>query len=231
MYPHHPGGTDDRKESRNETLDDEQDTLRLTRREPDMSGDEPTRIVVRGDDTEKDTTIMPGRDDVEAKVIGIASPEVSVPAGSHGMGGGEASSDDGHTVFLPIGAQTSGDSDDTGPLVGWLVVLKGPGKGKGRPVYYGQNSIGRGHENRVPLDFGDQRISRDAHAFILYDENQRKFFIRDNGKSNIVRHNGDPVMMPKEIADRDSIQIGDTTLIFVSLCGPGFDWLADDGEK
>ena len=38
-------------------------------------------------------------------------------------------------------------------------------------------------------------------------------------------------MMPKEIADRDSIQIGDTTLIFVSLCGPGFDWLADDGEK
>lgn len=194
-----------------------------------MSGDEPTRIVVRGDDTEKDTTIMPGREDseakMEAKVIGIAGSEVTVPPAEQGTGGGVAGGDDGHTLFVPLGAESSEAGAELGPLVGWLVVLSGPGRGQGRAVYYGQNSIGRGEEQRIPLDFGDQRISRDAHAFILYDEGQRKFFIRDNGKSNIVRHNGDPVMMPKEIADRDTIQIGDTTLIFVALCGQDFDWL------
>lgn len=197
-----------------------------------MSGDEPTRIVVRGDDTEKDTTIMPGRDESEAKmearVIGIAGNAVTVPPSQQGTGGGVAGCDDGCTLFVPTGAQSTDAGAEYGPLVGWLVVLKGPGRGQGRAIYYGQNSIGRGEDQRIPLDFGDQRISRDAHAFVLYDENQRKFFIRDNGKSTIVRHNGEPVMMPKEMTDRDTIQIGDTTLIFVSLCGPGFDWLDEN---
>ncbi|MEO1282423.1 MAG: FHA domain-containing protein [Pseudomonadota bacterium] len=211
---------------------DDVDTANVTQRDLDMGGDEPTRIVVRGDDPEKETTIMPGRDDVDAKVIGIASNEVSIPSGHEGTGGGSSDSDDdGHTLFVPLGAESSDPGSELGPLVGWLVVLKGPGRGQGRPIYYGQNSVGRGEEQRIALDFGDQRISRDAHAFVLYDEGQRKFFVRDNGKSNIVRHNGEPVMMPKEIADRDTIQIGDTTVMFVALCGPDFDWLADDGQE
>lgn len=212
----------------------ETDDTKDTQKDFDMGGDEPTRIVVRGDDTDKDTTIMPGRDDVDAKVIGVASAEVTVPEGtSPAMQASSGSDDDGdgHTLFVPMGAESSEVGAEHGPLVGWLVVRTGPGRGQGRPIYYGQNSIGRGEDQRVPLDFGDQRISRDAHAFVLYDEEQRKFFIRDNGKSTIVRHNGDPVMMPKEIADRDLIQIGETTLMFVALCGSGFDWLADDGQE
>jgi hypothetical protein len=114
------------------------------------------------------------------------------------------------------------------PVVGWLTVINGPGKGRFRPIFYGQNSVGRDPKQRIPLDFDDQRISRETHAFIVYDDVQRRFFIRDNGKSNLVRHNGNVVLMPTEISDRDQITIGDTTLVFVALCNSSFDWLAAD---
>ena len=113
-------------------------------------------------------------------------------------------------------------------MVGWLTVISGPGKGSFRPIFYGQNSLGRDPKQRIPLDFGDQRISRETHAFVVYDDVQRKFFIRDNGKSNLVRHNGNAVLTPTEINDRDQITIGETTLVFIALCNANFDWLAVD---
>jgi hypothetical protein len=131
----------------------------------------------------------------------------------------------GETVMVPAspgGAQSTGTFD---PVVGWLVVVDGPGRGQFRSIYYGQNAIGRGPELRISIDFGDQRISREAHAFVVYDEMQRKFFVRDNGKSNIVRLNGSAVLTPTELRDRDTISIGETTLMFVALCDQSFDWL------
>jgi hypothetical protein len=108
--------------------------------------------------------------------------------------------------------------------------VEGPGRGQFRPIHYGQNAVGRGQDLRVSIDFGDQRISREAHAFVIYDEMQRKFFVRDNGKSNIVRLNGNAVLAPTQLGDRDTISIGDTTLLFVPLCDQNFDWLAGNAS-
>ena len=42
---------------------------------------------------------------------------------------------------------------DQDPVVGWLVIVGGPGIGQFRPVFEGNNTIGRAATNRVSLDF------------------------------------------------------------------------------
>ena len=180
-------------------------------------GDEPTRIVFRDTYTNKPTEIL---NDPGGTVIGVAG----VQRGG-GAVGAQAAGGQGETVFVK---SVPGAEQKYDPVVGWVVVTDGPGKGHFRPVFYGQNAIGRGVDQRVSLDFGDERISRETHAFIIYDDAQRKFFVRDNGKSNLVRHQGNIVMMPSELKDRDTLVVGDTTLLFIALCGSDFDWLADN---
>jgi hypothetical protein len=141
----------------------------------------------------------------------------------------EAGDDEEKTVFLPAGV---GSEVEKGfdPAVAWLVVIKGPGRGEYCPVFYGQNSIGRGENQRIRLNFGDTRITRDSHAFLIYDDMARKFFLRDNGKANLLRLNEAPVMVPTEVKDRDQISLGETVLLFVALCGQEFDWMSDGDE-
>lgn len=151
-------------------------------------------------------------------------PEEDLPADSES---GEVK-----TVFLPP-VSKSIETDDFNPPVAVLIVVDGPGRGNMCPVYYGQNSLGRGVDQRIALNFGDSRISRDTHAFILFDELDRKFFVRDNGKENIVRVNDAPVMTPTELNSRDRITVGETTLLFLPICDQTFDWLSagdDDPE-
>ena len=83
------------------------------------------------------------------------------------------------------------------PVAGWVVVVKGPGRGAFRPVYVGMNSVGRDPSQRVSLSFGDESISREEHAFITYDEEQRCFYLQHGGKSNLVRLGADPVLTPR----------------------------------
>lgn len=132
------------------------------------------------------------------------------------------------TVLVHQTAGESGSKARFDPVVGWLVVRAGPGRGEFRAVRYGQNAIGRGADQRIQLDIGDEKISREAHAYVVYDEQQRKFFVKDGGKSNIVRRNGEPVLAPMELMHEDILVIGDTELQFVAYCGAKFDWL-DNG--
>jgi len=177
------------------------------------------------DDRDEDTRILPNRSTAGGDQRGTLADiqrQVRV-AGRH-------SADTDATVSYRTGQDETIFVSPAGPkfdpVVGWLVVTSGPGRGQFRPVFYGQNAIGRGPDQRICIDFGDQGISREAHAFIIYDEAQRMFFIRDNGKSNLVRHKGNLVLMPTEMADRDEITIGETSLLFVALCNSTFDWLA-----
>ena len=61
------------------------------------------------------------------------------------------------------------------PVVGWLVIVGGPGLGAYRPVFEGNNTIGRSASNRIPLDYGDEAISSDEQAYIRYDSADRTF--------------------------------------------------------
>lgn len=108
--------------------------------------------------------------------------------------------------------------------VGWVVVVEGPGRGCTKEIFYGMNSIGRGLDERIPLDFGDTSISRDSHAYIVFDEKQCEFYIQHGGKSNLVRLNDTPVLAPATLNAHDMIELGETKLMFIPLCGDGFKW-------
>jgi hypothetical protein len=124
------------------------------------------------------------------------------------------------TQYIRAGA-VDGDAD---PVAGWLVVVKGPGRGGFRPVFVGMNSVGRDANQRISLSFGDDMISREEHAFIAYDEESRRFYLQHGGKANLVRLGGRPVLAPTELEPYDLIRIGKTTLRFIPLCGPDFAW-------
>ena len=111
------------------------------------------------------------------------------------------------------------------PVVGWLVVIGGPGLGACRPVYEGNNSVGRDSAQRIPIDFGDDAISSEEQAFIRYDSVDRKFLLVPNlAKTNIVAVNERKPTGAVELAAMDLITMGRTQLVFVPFCGPEFDW-------
>lgn len=110
--------------------------------------------------------------------------------------------------------------------VGWLAVVKGPGRGHVFAIFSGVASIGRAEGQNVRLDFGDTSISRVSHASLAYDPEQNGFFFGHGGKANLVRLNGRPVLSTEPLQSGDEIRVGETTLRFVALCGPEFDWNA-----
>lgn len=108
--------------------------------------------------------------------------------------------------------------------VGWLVVVDGPGRGHSMPLRSGVSQIGRGDDQTVQLDFGDTSISRENHASIAFDDEQREFFIGHGGKANLVRLNGAPVLSTQALSHHDKVRIGETTLQLIAFCGKDFVW-------
>jgi pSer/pThr/pTyr-binding forkhead associated (FHA) protein len=107
---------------------------------------------------------------------------------------------------------------DTSNLkVAVLKVVDGPGKGQERSVFSGTNQVGRSADNRIPLDFGDNTISRQQHAVISFDSGTEEFRIFDGGKQNPVHVNGERLSGDRPLFDGDTIKIGLTTLRFALM--------------
>jgi hypothetical protein len=142
--------------------------------------------------------------------------------------------DDPHTrIFRPSksnteatqGAAATNQQDlKIDPVVGWLVIIEGPGKGEALKLGYGMNSIGRSREDRVSLDFGDEEISRRNHAMVTFDPRGRKFYVQHGGGTNLTYLGDTPVLQPHELKGREIIGIGNTRLSFIPFCGETFDW-------
>lgn len=111
------------------------------------------------------------------------------------------------------------------PVVGWLVVVGGPGLGAFRAIFEGNNAIGRGKDQRIPIDFGDTTISAEAQAFIRYDSMDRSFlFVPNLSKTNVVAINDKKPTGAVKLEAMDVITMGRTQLAFVAFCGEEFDW-------
>ena len=114
--------------------------------------------------------------------------------------------------------------------IGWLVVTHGPGRGKFFALQNLVSTIGRGEDQTVTLNFGDDTISRNNHAAVAYDDQTNTCFLGYGGKANLVRLNGRPVLSTEQLNNGDVIRVGETDLRFVALCGPDFTW-AEDGDE
>jgi hypothetical protein len=111
------------------------------------------------------------------------------------------------------------------PVVGWLVIVGGPGIGSFRPIFEGNNTVGRSTSNRVPVDFGDDTISGEEQAYVRYDSADRSFLLVPNlSKTNVVSINDKRPTSAVPMQAMDVITMGRTQLVFVPFCGPEFDW-------
>ncbi|MCC7251579.1 FHA domain-containing protein [Hyphomicrobium sp.] len=183
----------------------------------DAEGDKKTRLIMRPDVNEATSGTPPGGTVIGTTrlVGGLASPAQALHAPPRHAGA------QAKTQVVREGTV------DIEPVAGWIVIVKGPGRGGFRPVYVGMNSVGRAPSQRIPLDFGDESISREEHAFIAYDDETRTFYLQHGGKSNLVRLGGKPVLQPTELKAGDLFRIGNTTFRFVACCGPDFDWTTE----
>ena len=134
--------------------------------------------------------------------------------------------EDPETRILKPEANAGSTDNMQDPPVGFLMVVAGPGKGAALQVGYGVNSIGRGVGQRISVDFGDDRISRENHAAITYDDQSRTFYVQHGGGVTLTYLRDEPLLTPQKLNDRDLIKIGDTALMFIAVCAQEFDWLA-----
>ncbi len=192
------------------------DATRRLERRPPGGGDTPPRLG------EPRSRVLTANPDADTAAVNESDLPRRVTA---------ASADDERTRLVgPARRSRSGGSADAGaemaedPVVGWVVVIDGPGRGQARAVGYGMNSIGRGPTERISLEFGDEQMSRTGHAVLTYDPRSRKFYLQHGGGRNLTYLGDQAVLTPTEIVSNTDILIGRTKLRFIALCGPDFDW-------
>ena len=109
------------------------------------------------------------------------------------------------------------------PVVGWLVCIQGPCLGWSFHIGAGNNTIGRKEENRIVVP-GDMKISGIRHAAIAYEPKRRNFYLHPGESSGLTYLNDEYITAPQKLSPRDIIELGDTKLLFVPLCGEDFSW-------
>lgn len=113
---------------------------------------------------------------------------------------------------------------------GWLVCLEGSKRGVDFKIRAEKNTIGRGQENDINLDF-DSTISKGVNAVIAYDNRNNKFYLYQNASKNNIYFNNQLLLMPVELKDYDVLEIGETKMIFRSLCNELFTWEREKKEN
>ncbi len=160
--------------------------------------------------------------DARASAARIESPTQRVRGGSVPVPSPAAG---GRTQLVRGRVEVARGDFHQDPVVGWLVIVGGPGLGAFRPLFEGNNTIGRSRSQRVPIDFGDDSISSEEQAYIRYDSVDRSYlFVPNLAKTNIVSVNNKKPTGALPLAAMDVITMGRTQLAFVPFCGEDFDW-------
>ncbi len=192
-----------------------------------MTDDGKTRIIKRGDQGPPPfgggvptraggTTKVDSPSGAPAPTRKVESPH-SVPA--------KAADSNKTKLVRPRSANDASDEQEWNPVVGWVVVVDGPGKGNSLNVGIGYNHLGRGDNHRINLNFGDESISREAQATITFDQQSGKFFVMPSGQGvNMVYHNSNPLLQYQELEKDDEIKVGATILRFCPFCSADFKW-------
>lgn len=124
---------------------------------------------------------------------------------------------------LPTMAKYGQDVQNVNPPVGYLICIQGPARGQDFRLHAQRNSIGRGNGMDVCIK-GDLGISRENNAYLSYDPKNRQFHLIPGEGKSIVYVEDNELMAPCRLRGGEHIEIGDTVLLFVPVCGDDFDW-------
>ncbi|MEO1322539.1 MAG: FHA domain-containing protein [Pseudomonadota bacterium] len=210
-----------------------------------MSGSGPTRRIEDWKPPNSGNNESPGAGNGDKATVKIGTPP---PPGGPGVPGGNQVS--GQNTVIAGSPQPAGLASPAqtpqhpahreaavpiaqdfmnDPVVGWLVITNGPGKGMGLPLGKGMNTIGRGSENRVVINYGDSSISRDKHCVVTFEPKRSVFFIHNEGGTNLTYVGDAVVLQAQQLHNAETIQIGETEMRFVAFCGEDFSW--DSNEE
>jgi len=109
------------------------------------------------------------------------------------------------------------------PIVGWLVCVEGPDRGRDFRIKAQKNFIGRSTSMDICIA-GDPRISRENHAIVAFEPRSAQFRLYPGDARGLVYLNGNMVDVPVVLQPFDSIELGDSHLVFVPFCGENFRW-------
>ncbi|MBQ0012391.1 MAG: FHA domain-containing protein [Clostridiales bacterium] len=121
------------------------------------------------------------------------------------------------------GAEKSNNHRAIDPVVGWLISIKGNHLGESFCIYAGANSVGRDTNNRIVLS-QDSLVSRVKHAIITYEPKHRNFYIKPGESSGLTYVNEEYISETKQIVAGDIVELGESQLMFIPLCGESFSW-------
>lgn len=109
------------------------------------------------------------------------------------------------------------------PVLGWLVCVKGPERGRDYRIRRERNFIGRSEKMDICIA-GDKSISREKHAVISYNPKKNTFSFAPGETHSMVYVNGEDVGIATELKPYDRIEMGESELLFVPFCGEKFQW-------
>ncbi len=113
-------------------------------------------------------------------------------------------------------------------ITGWLVCIKGELEGTVYELKSGKNTIGGTPDQDVVLA-ADAQVARGCQMVITYDPGTRSFAASAGTSRELSYVNGQVVLFNLEMHNRDLLQVGGETLLFIPLCGEDFAW--DEAEE
>lgn len=162
--------------------------------------------------------------DTESSVSEISSLSEAVKRASANSEGKTAG------YFSSVAAEMNKNNSDasagahcSNPVVGWLVCIEGPHFGESFCIESGKNSLGRNGSNKIILG-KDSAVSREKHAFIVYEPKKRNFFIQPGESSGLTYLNDDYITESKLLSAKDIVETGSSKLMFIPLCDNTFTW-------
>lgn len=111
----------------------------------------------------------------------------------------------------------------TEPVVGWIVAVNGPHFGESFTIVSGQNSIGRSSTNKIVIA-KDNSVSREKHAYLIYDPIGLNFYLKAGESSGLVYLNKECIFGVRKLSEKDEIMIGESKFVFIPLCDNSFSW-------
>lgn len=115
------------------------------------------------------------------------------------------------------------------PVVGWLVSIEGPERGRDFKIVAEKNFIGRSEKMDISIS-GDDSVSRENHAIISFNPLKCIFRLFTGDSHGLVYLNEEEVVTPVELKANDVIVIGKSKLMFIPFCGENFIWSQSDSE-
>ena len=109
------------------------------------------------------------------------------------------------------------------PVVGWLVCLAGPDRGKDYRLHPEKNFLGRAPHMDVAIE-SDATVSREKHGVVVFDPKKKSFWVLPGEASGLVYLNGEMVSAPAQMKADDVIELGQTRLVLVPFCGDKYNW-------